>query len=568
MRLRKIVVAAAMFALVSACGGQTTRQGDDRAQAQDQAQAEAMASAQLQLQARESRAMSAMAMDGRRAYAPPPAAMPMPEQDRENYARIDENGVMRAAETPVSTFSVDVDTGSYANVRRLLREGQMPRGDAVRVEEMINYFDYGYAPPKDRSQPFSLHTEIAPTPWNAKTQLLRIGLQGWRPQGELPAANLVFLVDVSGSMYSRDKLPLVKASLKLLVQQLGARDRISLVTYGSTAEVVLEPTPGNQQATIVAAIERMQAEGGTNGASGIQLAYAMARQGRIENGINRVMLATDGDFNVGVTNFEQLKEMVVRERKSGIALSTLGYGRGNYNDHLMEQLADAGNGNYSYIDGIEEARRALVQSRAATLLTIASDVKIQVEFNPAVVAEYRLIGYENRALQREDFANDQVDAGEIGAGHSVTALYEIALVGSGGERIEPLRYGAKETAAQGGELAHLRLRYKRPGESESRLIEQPLLRKQMLASSQQASESFRFAAAVAAFGQTLRGGRYTGDYRYDQIVELAHGARGDDPDGWRAEFVRLVQLTKSFDATDATGQGGATGECGSERGCE
>ena len=509
---------------------------------------------------------AAGAVADRRVYGMPlsmPA--PLPPTDRERYAAFDDSGVLRVAETPVSTFSIDVDTGAYSNLRRFLREGRLPPQDAVRVEELINYFDYGYAPPPDRQHPFSVHTEVAPAPWNADTHLLRVGLQGWMPPGELPAANLVFLVDVSGSMHSRDKLPLVVSSLKLLVQQLRPDDRISLVTYAGNAGVVLEPTAGDQTATVNAALDRLQAGGGTNGASGIELAYAMARQGFVKDGINRVLLATDGDCNVGTVNFEQLTDLVAREREGGVGLSTLGFGTGNYNDQLMEQLADRGNGSYHYIDGLAEARRALVASRASTLYTIARDVKIQVEFNPAVVAEYRLIGYENRALNREDFANDRVDAGDIGAGHNVTALYEIALVGSGGERIAPLRYGRPAVVGGDRELGHLRLRYKQPGETRSRLIETPIARQQVQSSLAAASESFRFAAAVAAFGQQLRGGRYTGAFDTGAALALARGARGEDADGWRGEFVQLVQLAASLTPTRA--DAGQQGECGSDERC-
>ncbi len=498
--------------------------------------------------------------------------MPMPmmpaPQERENYAAFKDSGVLLAAEQPVSTFSVDVDTGAYSNVRRWLRNGRMPPEDAVRVEEFINYFDYDYAPPKDRSVPFATHVELAPTPWNPKTQLLRIGLQGWLPQGPLPPANLVFLIDVSGSMNTPDKLPLVQSSLKLLVQELTAKDRISLVTYSGATGVVLEPTPGDQKAKIIAAIDGLHAGGSTAGAAGIDLAYTMAQQGFIKDGINRVLLATDGDFNVGVTNFDQLKDMVEQRRKGGVALTTLGFGTGNYNEHLMEQLADAGNGNYSYIDGLSEGRRVLVQSRAATLHTIAKDVKIQVEFNPAVVAEYRLIGYENRALAREDFANDKVDAGEIGAGHSVTALYEIALIGSGGERIEPLRYGAAKPVQHGGEIAHLRLRYKAPDGDVSRLIERPIVAADRRGSVAAASEDFRFATAVAGFGQLLRGGRYTADWSYDEVLALARGARGTDEHGWRGEFVQVVQLAQSLQSQHGrTNAQGAAAGCESDGGC-
>jgi len=482
--------------------------------------------------------------------------MPM-VQDRENYAHFEDGSVLRVAEHPVSTFSIDVDTGSYSNVRRFLKGGALPRQDAVRVEEMINYFDYAYAPPRDRGRPFSVHTELAPAPWNARTHLLRIGLQGWTPDlskggGALPPSNLVFLVDVSGSMQSQDKLPLVKSSLRLLVNELDARDRIGLVVYAGASGVVLEPTPGDRKAKILSALDRLEAGGSTNGAAGIQLAYAMAQQGWVRGGINRVLLATDGDFNVGTVNFEQLKDLVEDRRKSGVALSTLGFGTGNYNDHLMEQLADAGNGNYTYVDGLTEARRALVQMCAATLQTIARDVKIQVEFNFAAVSEYRLIGYENRALQREDFNNDAIDAGDIGAGHSVTALYEIALRGSGGERIEDLRYGARDALeANPAELAFLRLRYKAPDGDVSKLIEQPITRAGIVRDIAQASESLRFAAAVSAFGQILRGGRYTERYGYDDVLKLARGARGDDAQGWRGEFMQLVDLAKGL-ATPAS----------------
>jgi Ca-activated chloride channel homolog len=499
-----------------------------------------------------------------------PAPMVMPPQERENYAHFDDAGVLRVAEQPVSTFSIDVDTGAYSNVRRWLRNGRLPPQDAVRVEEFINYFDYAYAPPRDRRTPFATHVELAPTPWNAKTQLLRIGLQGAQaplgPQGELPPANLppanlVFLVDVSGSMNSADKLPLVKSSLKLLVNELTARDRISLVIYASGTGVVLEPTPGDRKAKIIAAIDGLAPGGPTAGAAGIELAYAMARQGYIDKGINRVLLATDGDFNVGITDFEQLKNLVERQRASGIALSTLGFGTGNYNEHLMEQLAGVGNGNYSYIDGLAEGRRVLVHARASTLHTIARDVKIQVEFNPAVVAEYRLIGYENRALAREDFANDKVDAGEIGAGHNVTALYELALAGSGGERIEPLRYGGAKPVGSADEIAHLRLRYKSPDGDTSRLIERPIRRSELKRELAASSEDFRFAAAVAGFGQLLRGGRYTGAWTWDDVLKLARDARGADAEGWRGEFVQLVQLAQSLQSGQAQQVGHAAGVC-------
>lgn len=479
-------------------------------------------------------------------YAPaaPPPFMHQPEH-RDNYAALDANPVHRSAERPVSTFSVDVDTGSYANVRRYLTAGQLPPQDAVRVEEMINNFDYAYTAPRDRGQPFAVQTEIAPTPWNAKTYLLHVGIQGWVPETKPVGSNLVFLCDVSGSMQDPDKLPLVKTALKMLVEELGANDRISLVVYAGASGVVLEPTPGNDKRKIIAALERLEAGGSTNGGEGIQLAYAMAKRGWIEGGVNRVLLATDGDFNVGVTRFESLLDLVKQQRSSGIALTTLGFGEGNYNDHLMEQLADVGDGNHAYIDSAGEAHKVLVRQREATLMTIARDVKVQIEFNPAAVSEYRLIGYENRMLQREDFANDAVDAGDIGAGHTVTALYEIALTGSGGEKVQPLRYSQTVKLGDASdELAHLRLRYKRPedgAKAQSRLIERPLLRSQIQSDVASASAALKLSAAVAAFGQLLSGGVHMQGFDYTAVERLARDA-GDDRHGDRAGFRQLVKL--------------------------
>jgi Ca-activated chloride channel family protein len=466
----------------------------------------------------------------------------------ENYAHFDDNPVKHVSEHPVSTFSIDVDTGAYANVRRMLKYGHLPPHDAVRVEEMINYFAYDYPLPDSLDPPFKVTTEIAPTPWNQKTHLLHIGIKGYNiPKDNLPPANLVFLVDVSGSMQSPDKLELLKSSLKLLTQQLTAKDKVSLVVYAGASGLVLEPTQGNQSDKIFAALDRLSAGGSTNGGAGIQLAYAVAEQAFIKDGINRVLLATDGDFNVGTVNFEALKNIIEEKRKSGISLTTLGFGTGNYNDHLMEQLADAGNGNYAYIDSLNEAQKVLVDEMSGTINTIAKDVKIQIEFNPATVAEYRLIGYENRMLKREDFSNDKVDAGEIGAGHTVTALYEIALVGSGGERLENLRYGDKKTATDGhNELVFLRLRYKAPDGDTSKLLEWPLKRQEIIETVDTTSERFRFSAAVAAFGQQLRGGKYLEQFSYKDILSLAQGARGDDLFGYRAEFIKLVNLAQSL----------------------
>ena len=473
--------------------------------------------------------------------AAPMVMPPMPgDADTENYTHRDTNPVQLASEQPVSTFSIDIDTGSYTNVRRMLSAGMLPPADAVRAEEFINYFNYGYMPPADRARPFSVTTELAPAPWNAKRQLLLVGIQGYRvPAMEIPASNLVFLIDTSGSMNEPDKLPLLKASLKQLVRELRKQDRVAIVTYAGYAGVALPSTAGDRHATIDAAIDSLGASGSTNGGAGIELAYAQAEQGFIKGGVNRVILATDGDFNVGTVNQEALKTTIEDHRKSGVALTTLGFGEGNYNDAMAVMLADAGNGNHHYIDSLQEGRRVLVDEMSATLLTIAKDVKIQVEFNPAKVQEYRLIGYEKRMLKREDFNNDKVDAGEIGAGANVTAIYEITPTGSTGVRIDPLRYGGRSVPATGGnELAFLRLRYKLPGQPDSKLIERPISAQ----AEAQASERLRYAAAVAAFADALRGGKYLDGYGYAQIAKLANDARGDDADGYRAGFVQLVKL--------------------------
>ena len=470
-----------------------------------------------------------------------PSMQPMPgDTNTENYTHRDSNPVQLVTEQPVSTFSIDVDTGSYTNVRCMLSAGQLPPADAVRAEEFINYFDYGYTPPADREQPFSITTELAPAPWNAQRQLLLIGIQGYRvPAAEIPASNLVFLIDTSGSMDEPDKLPLLKASLKQLVRELRKQDQVAIVTYAGSAGVALPSTAGDQHATITAAIDSLGAGGSTNGGAGIELAYAQAEQGFIKGGVNRVILATDGDFNVGTVSQEALKTTIEDHRKSGVALTTLGFGEGNYNDAMAVMLADAGNGSHHYIDSLQEGRCVLVDEMSATLLTIARDVKIQVEFNPAQAQEYRLIGYEKRLLKREDFNNDKVDAGEIGAGANVTAIYEITPKGSAAARIDPLRYGNPSASARGGnELAFLRLRYKLPGQSDSKLIERPIA----VQAEARASERLRYAAAVAAFADALRGGKYLDGYGYTQIAQLASGARGGDADGYRAGFVQLVKL--------------------------
>ena len=469
-------------------------------------------------------------------------AMEYRAEPREQYQNLPDNPVHSVAETPVSTFSVDVDTGSYANVRRFLNQGQLPPEGAVRLEEMVNYFPYDYPLPSDGS-PFGVTTEVAATPWNPNTRLLRVGIKASeRAVAELAPANLVFLVDVSGSMDRREGLPLVKSTLKLLVDQLRDQDRVSLVVYAGESRVVLKPTSGRDKAKIRNAIEQLTAGGSTAGASGIELAYQMAREGFLDQGINRILLATDGDFNVGIRDFDSLKQMAVDQRKSGVSLTTLGFGVDNYNEHLMEQLADAGDGNYAYIDNLREARKVLVEQLSSTLAVVARDVKLQVEFNPAQVSEYRLLGYENRALKREDFSNDKVDAGEIGAGHTVTALYEIVPKGSKGW-LEPLRYTqAKAGEGNATELAMLRVRYKPAAGGSSRLIEHPIKSAQHTH-----SDDLRFSAAVAAFAQQLKGdGRYTGSMSLKDTAALARSARGDDPYGLRNEFVQLVELAQSL----------------------
>jgi Ca-activated chloride channel family protein len=502
----------------------------------------------VELQSEPVRAQGAMV---KRMVAPAPMASQLVMRDsaameyREQYQNLPDNPIRSVAETPVSTFSVDVDTGSYANVRRFLNQGSLPPEGAVRLEEMVNYFPYDYALPTDGS-PFGVTTEVAPSPWNPHTRLLRIGIKASdRAVADLAPANLVFLVDVSGSMSRREGLPLVKSTLKLLVDQLRDQDRVSLVVYSGESRVVLKPTSGRDKTTIRNAIDQLTAGGSTAGASGIEMAYQMAREGFIDKGINRILLATDGDFNVGVSDFDSLKQMAVDQRKSGVSLTTLGFGVDNYNEHLMEQLADAGDGNYAYIDNLREARKVLVDQLSSTLAVVARDVKLQVEFNPAQVSEYRLLGYENRALKREDFNNDKVDAGEIGAGHTVTALYEIVPKGEQGW-LEPLRYASPPNAdGKSSEFAMLRVRYKPAEGGNSRLIEHPI----SSAQNAKPSDDLRFSAAVAAFAQQLKGdGRYTGSMSFKDTAALARSARGDDPFGLRGEFVQLVELAQSLQA--------------------
>ncbi|MGH8051137.1 MAG: vWA domain-containing protein [Arenimonas sp.] len=502
--------------------------------------------------------------------APPPAMMrakPMmagaisgysmstqPEQNTEKYKNFSDNPIQLVTENPVSTFSIDVDTGSYSNVRRMLNNGTRPPADSVRAEEIINYFDFSYTAPNSRRQPFSVNTEIATAPWNAKHQLMMVGIKGYEvARSQIPAANVVFLIDTSGSMSSPDKLPLLISSFKEMANKLRPQDRVSIVVYAGSAGLVLPATSGAEKETILQALEKLQAGGSTNGGQGIELAYKIAKQNFIANGVNRVILATDGDFNVGIYDTEMLKTLVADQRKSGIALTTLGFGQGNYNDHMAEQLADVGNGNHAYIDNLNEGKKVLVEEMSSTMMTIAQDVKIQVEFNPAVVAEYRLIGYENRKLNREDFNNDKIDAGEIGAGHDVTAIYEITLVGAGGESVSPLRYGkaAPITPGKADEIALLRLRYKQPGSEQSQLIEKPMLRSSISA---KPSDRMKLAASLAAYADLLRGGKNSGKFNWNDVRQLASSVSLPDSWGYRAEFIDLIDRASRLTETQDVAQ--------------
>ena len=475
------------------------------------------------------------------------------DANREQYASLAQSAVKQVSTEPVSTFSIDVDTGSYTNIRRMLNQGSLPPVDAVRIEEMINYFDYTYASPDANDHPFSIQTELALSPWSKDHALLRVGLKGYEPMAEKrPASNLVFLLDVSGSMNAPDKLPFLKKSLLLLSKQLNSSDKVSIVVYAGASGVVLQPTDGNQTLEIEKALENLSAGGSTNGQAGIQLAYQLAKKSYDPTGINRVILATDGDFNVGTSDVASLKKLIEQKRQQGISLTTLGFGTGNYNDELMEQLANVGNGNYAYIDSLNEARKVLVEELSSTLMTIAKDVKIQVEFNPELVKEYRLLGYENRALAREDFNNDKVDAGEIGAGHNVTALYELVLQGSDGNRVDPLRYQEEPTLQTkpneqvSNELAYIKFRYKGVNETKSQLISQAINMSKQIIAFEHASEDFRFAATVAQFGEVLRQSKYVSGLDYQTMIEHASNAKGADAFGYRSEFIQLLRLASSL----------------------
>ena len=479
------------------------------------------------------------------------------QEYRDKFEAKEVNPIKQVAAEPVSTFSIDVDTASYSFVRRALNAGQLPAKDAVRVEELINYFPYDYPSPESAETPFKPTVTVMPSPWNQGNQLVHIGVKGYDLQSaERPRANLVFLMDVSGSMQPSDRLPLVKNSLRMLVDELRPDDTVAIVTYASGSGICLEPTKIADKSKILAAIDRLGAGGSTAGAEGIQDAYRLAESNFDKTAVNRVILATDGDFNVGVTNHDELKGLIERKRDKGIFLSILGVGQGNYNDSLMQTLAQNGNGTAAYVDTLNEARKVLVDEASSTLFTIAKDVKIQIEWNSERVQEYRLVGYETRALRREDFNNDKVDAGDIGSGHTVTAIYEVTPVGAA-PMVDNLRYGkgqktasaerAEPAAAAGldGEIGFLKLRYKLPKEDASKLVTLAIGDKTAAGRDEMAPLEARFSVAVAAFGQLLKGAPYLKSFTYDDVIALAQTAKGNDKFGYRAEFINLVRLAKS-----------------------
>ncbi len=473
-----------------------------------------------------------------------------PAFNTEEYDRITENGFHRTTDDPLSTFSIDVDAASYSNVRRFLNSNQLPPEGAVRVEEMINYFSYNYPQPTGKD-PFSINTELSECPWNKDHKLVVIGLQGKKiPTENLPPSNLVFLIDVSGSMQSELKLPLVKSSMKLLVEQLREEDKISIVVYAGSAGLVLPATSGNNKTKIKEAIDALEAGGSTAGGQGIKLAYKVAKENLIKAGNNRVILCTDGDFNVGASSNDEMERLIEKERQSGVFLTVLGYGMGNYKDSKMQLLADKGNGNHAYIDGMSEAKKVLVNEFGGTLFTIAKDVKLQVEFNPAKVQGYRLVGYENRMLQKEDFNDDKKDAGELGSGHTVTAIYEVIPVGVKSDylkKVDPLKYGEKDVEkniSHHGEMMTVKFRYKAPDGDKSLFIEHPVLDKGI--SFAQTSENFRFAISVAEFGMLLRHSEFRGSSSFNHVFKTAKAAKGTDAEGYRKEFIALVRKASAL----------------------
>ena len=493
--------------------------------------------------------MEAAAMSKMARYSPI-MPMPIPQDNSEKYQHLAVNPIHQTATDAVATFSIDTDTGSYANVRRFLNNGQLPPTDAVRIEELINYFNYDFSQAKRLANaPFLVSTETVTAPWRATNRIIKVAIKADDPtitkQSVLPPANLVFLVDVSGSMSDNDKLPLVKSSLKMLTKQLRAQDTISIVTYAGRTQVTLPATKGSDTDKILAAIDSLDASGSTNGEAAIKLAYQQAKIHYKKDGINRILMMTDGDFNVGVSDVDEMLDIIRRERDSGVSLSTFGFGEGNLNDHMMEQVADNGNGNYSYIDSLSEAKKALVDEMSATFNTVAKDVKVQVEFNPQTVKEWRLIGYENRVLEKEDFNNDKVDAGELGAGKSVVALFEITPVGQQGwlddsrYQAYPINHTGKNT-----ELGFLKLRYKAPNSNTSTLLTLPISNQ-----TQQPSSELAFALSVAGFGETLKQSKYLGNWQLNDSKRLAQANLGNDPQGIRREFIKLIDLADSLQPT-------------------
>lgn len=483
-------------------------------------------------------------------YTPPPAPSSLfPGRDTSRIESFASNPTQTTRENPVSTFSIDVDTASYSYVRRILQGGAVPQPQTVRVEELVNYFPYEWKGPDSKDTPFKANVSVLPTPWNSDTKLMHIAIKGYDiSRAEKPRANLVFLIDVSGSMEPADRLPLLKTAFRMLVNTLSPDDTVAIVTYAGTSAVALQPTKASDKARIIEAIAKLQAGGSTNGADGLRQAYRLARESFIKDGVNRVMLATDGDFNVGQTSDADLRQLIEDERRSGVYLSVFGVGLDNLNDRMMQQIAQAGNGIAAYIDNLAQAQKVLVQEATSSIFPIANDVKIQVEFNPATIAEYRLIGYETRALERQDFNNDHVDAGDIGSGHTVTAIYEITPKGSPAQRVDDLRYGRKAPATDGGddEYGFVKIRYKLPGGTRSTLITTPVTRNNAISSFAAASSDQRFSVAVAAFAQKLRRSDQLSDFSYDAIIDIANGAKGSDPYGYRGEFISLVRLASAL----------------------
>nr|WP_312523316.1 VWA domain-containing protein [Moraxella sp. CTOTU47724] len=493
--------------------------------------------------------MDAAAMSKMARYSPI-MPMPIPQDNSEKYQHLAINPIHQTATDAVATFSIDTDTGSYANVRRFLNDGQLPPTDAVRIEELINYFNYDFSQAKRLANaPFLVSTETVAAPWRTPNRIIKVAIKADDPtitkKSVLPPANLVFLVDVSGSMSDNDKLPLVKSSLKMLTKQLRSQDTISIVTYAGRTQVTLPATKGSDTDKILAAIDSLDASGSTNGEAAIKLAYQQAKIHYKKDGINRILMMTDGDFNVGVSDVDEMLDIIRRERDSGVSLSTFGFGEGNLNDHMMEQVADNGNGNYSYIDSLSEAKKALVDEMSATFNTVAKDVKVQVEFNPQTVKEWRLIGYENRVLAKEDFNNDKVDAGELGAGKSVVALFEVTPVGQQGwlddsrYQAYPINHTGKNT-----ELGFLKLRYKAPNSNTSTLLTLPISNQ-----TQQPSNELAFALSVASFGETLKQSKYLGNWQLNDSKRFAQANLGNDPQGIRREFIKLIDLADSLQPT-------------------